>query len=233
MRPVWVWGWHTVRQVLVTSHRRVVKVMVTKPPLKDRLPPFDPGLLSVVTPKHLEDLLPPEAVHQGVAALVSVPPSLSLGDIHPEKGFVLALDEITDPHNVGALWRSAAVFGAQALLLTHRNCPPLDGIVAKAACGATEWTPYIQVTNLASGLTSLKKKGFFAVGLCETGSIPLSSLELSPCVLVIGAEGKGLRPLTRQLCDQMIRIPSHSTFATLNASVAGAIAMAHLAGSSL
>jgi 23S rRNA (guanosine2251-2'-O)-methyltransferase len=230
MQTIWIWGWHPVQQALSNPDRRVVKIIITKPQLREKLPPLSPSILSIAPPRQLEGILPPEAVHQGIAALVSLPPSLSLADIHPEKGFVVALDGVTDPHNVGALWRSAAVFGAQALLLTHRHCPPLDGTVAKAACGAMEWTPYVQVTNLSAALITLKKRGFFCVGLCETGTIPLPSFDLSPCILIIGAEGKGIRHLTREMCDAMIHIPSHSAFTTLNASVAGAVTMAHLAG---
>ena len=138
---------------------------------------------------------------------------------------VLILDGIVDPHNVGALWRSAAVFGASALIVTKNHCPPLDGVVSKTACGASELIPCISVTNLVRTMETLKNKGFFCVGLAEEGSVPLETLDLWPLALVIGSEGVGLRRLTREQCDSLVSISSAGAFSTLNASVAGALAL--------
>lgn len=182
-----------------------------------------------VVPHHVLDrLLPGKVVHQGIAAQVSPIEFQTLDSVSPELGFLLVLDDITDPHNVGALWRSAAAFGAQAIILPKQHCPPIDGTVAKVACGAIEQVPCIRVANLCNTLAALHKKGFFCVGLAEEGEQKLSSLDLWPIALVIGSEGKGLSRLTKTRCQQLISIDHAKDFSTLNASVAGAIGMYHL-----
>lgn len=229
LSKVWVWGWHSVREALANPQRHVYRILVTRKEAESRLSGLS-GLsvkVEVAPPAHLDSLLPSGAIHQGVAAQVSLPPEHLLQDLSPEGGLVLALDQITDPHNVGALWRTAAVLGVQALILTRQHCPPLDGGVAKSACGAMEHVPYIYVSNLCAALKVLQKKGFFCVGLCEEGAQALPECDLNPVVLVVGGEEKGLRQLTRTSCDQLVFIPSATKFSTLNASVAGALGMYH------
>ena len=222
-----IWGIHAVRAALRNPRRTVEKVFVTQEGIAQKINQNIGGLCTCVSLQELEKYVPKGSVHQGVLAFASLLSPLSLAHLDPEKGVVLALDEVVDPHNVGALWRSAAAFGAQALILTKHNSPSLDGTVSKSACGAMDHVPYVYVTNLVHTLISLQKKGFFIAGLQEKGAIPLHQSALWPLVLVVGAEGKGLRRLTQEHCDQLLFIECGPHFQTLNASVAGAIALQH------
>lgn len=218
-----LWGIHAVVSALKNPQRKVEKILVTQDALAHKI-----GRPCIhVTPAELKRYVPVDAVHQGVVAFFSPLPPLSLDELDPEEGLVLALDEVVDPHNVGALWRSAAAFGAQAIILTKHNSPALDGVVAKSACGAMDHVPHVRVTNLTQALIKLKEKGFFIAGLAEQGSLPLGQSSLWPLVLVVGAEGKGLRRLTLEQCDQTLSIECSPSFQTLNASVAGAVALHH------
>jgi len=217
-----LWGRHVVTAVLNNPRRHVECLYMVHP---------DPSVLTQrcpvqsVTSDQLSKWLPPGAVHQGIAIRTTPLKTPCVEDLDPENGMVLLLDGIVDPHNVGALWRSAAVFQAQALIVTKNNCPPLDGIVSKTACGASEIVPCISVTNLVRTMETLQKKGFFCVGLAEEGSLALEKLDLWPLAIVIGSEGLGLRRLTRNQCDALASISCSASFSTLNASVAGALAL--------
>lgn len=219
-----LWGKHVVAAVLNNPHRRVECIYMVRP---------DPGFntqgrpIKMVTASQLSQWLPEGAVHQGIAVVADPLKTPKVEDLNPQGGMVLLLDGLVDPHNVGALWRSAAVFGAQALIVTKDHCPPLEGIVSKSACGASEGVPCVVVTNLVRTMEILQKKGFFCVGLAEEGSSSLEKLDLWPLALVVGSEGLGLRRLTRNQCDALVSIPSAGAFSTLNASVAGAIALHH------
>ena len=221
---VLLWGKHVVQAVLQNPHRHVECLYtlntIPEPPFNTQRCP-----IRVVTADQLSKWLPHGAVHQGIAVRTSPLKSPDISELDPKQGMVLMLDGIVDPHNVGALWRSAAVFGASALIVTKNNCPPLDGVVSKTACGASELVPCVIVSNLVRAMETLKTAGFFCVGLAEEGSIPLENLDLWPLALVIGSEGVGLRRLTRQCCDALVSISSAGAFSTLNASVAGAIAL--------
>lgn len=217
-----LWGWHSVTAGLSNPRRKLHALFVTKSSFQTRL--SFPS--TVIDPVSLNAKLPAGAIHQGVAAWMSEIEPLPLHGIKPNGGLVLALDQITDPHNVGALWRSAAVFGAQSIILTKQHSPPLDGFVAKSASGAMEVVPYTLVSNLVYAITELKKTGFFCVGMCEDGQQELNKVDLDPVILVIGAEDQGLRHLTKKSCDLLVSIPS-APFSTLNASVAGAIGLYH------
>jgi 23S rRNA (guanosine2251-2'-O)-methyltransferase len=168
-------------------------------------------------------------VHQGVV-LEAAPlhePSLHdiiAGDNPPD--LLIMLDQVTDPHNVGAILRSAAAFGAGAVIMTERNAPGLTGVLAKAASGATEHVPQIHVVNLARVLDELQEAGYWRVGLAEEGAKELSALDLSGrTVLVLGAEGEGLRQLTRKKCDELAKLPTSGPIGSLNVSNAAAVGL--------
>lgn len=225
--PVLLYGIHAVEAALANSKREIRKLHLTENAAR-RLEPLllKRGLMvEAALPKTLDRLVGGDAVHQGAAIEVEDLPPLALDDIATE-GLLVVLDQVTDPQNVGAVLRSAAAFGAVGLVLHDRHSPPLSGALAKAASGALDTVPVILVTNLAHALTELGERGFSRVGLAEEGSEALETAKLTlPMALVLGAEGKGLRQLTRECCDQLYRITTRGEFASLNISNAAAIAL--------
>jgi len=178
----------------------------------------------MVRPDALAARLGPEAVHQGVLAEVDPLPSPDVEDL--AGGVVLVLDQITDPHNVGAIFRSAAAFAVSAIITTARHSPEATGVLAKAASGALEYVPLVTVQNLARGLAALKERGFLLVGLDSSGETDLAATPLrAPVALVLGAEGKGLRQLTRETCDAVARLDLPGAIKSLNVSNAAALAL--------
>jgi 23S rRNA (guanosine2251-2'-O)-methyltransferase len=220
----WVWGRHSVQAVLGQQQRKILKAVC----LAGKEDGFRAAKVKVEvvgssTFQHLFGDVP----HQGVAVQVDSIFQVDLHDLEEgvEQRPILALDQLLDPHNVGALWRSAAAFGFQAVMVPGARSAFLGGSAAKAACGAFEQVPLLAVSNLSDGLEKLRRKGFVIVGLSEQGTFfPLKDLG-GPVVLVVGGEGKGLRRLTTEKCDHLWRIPTAQSFGTLNASVAGAIGM--------
>jgi 23S rRNA (guanosine2251-2'-O)-methyltransferase len=177
------------------------------------------------SPRDLDRLLGPDSVHQGAALEAKQLSSVGLDEVE-SSGIVVVLDQVTDPHNVGAVLRSAAAFGALGLVLTERHSPPLSGALAKVASGALDLVPIVLVKNLAQALAELGEMGFLRVGLAEEGENALEALSLTKrLALVLGAEGKGLRHLTREHCDLLARISTRETLASLNVSNAAAIAL--------
>jgi 23S rRNA (guanosine2251-2'-O)-methyltransferase len=166
-----------------------------------------------------------DAVHQGVLAEVHPLPEWDLLDI-PDDGLVLVLDQITDPHNVGAILRSAAAFGVTALVITERHSPEATGVLAKTASGGLEHVPIVTVGNLSQALMALGDRGFWRIGLDSEGPATLeSSVAARPLCLVLGAEGKGLRRLTRERCDTLARLDMPGAIKSLNVSNATAVAL--------
>lgn len=172
--------------------------------------------------------LGPNAVHQGLAAEVDDLPRARLKSAcaapKPDD-LVVVLDQVTDPQNIGAVFRSAAAFGARAMVLQDRRTPPLAGALAKAAAGATETLPCVRAVNIARSLEALKDLGYHCAGLAGESSAPIGALpQNGPVALVLGAEGSGLRPLVRETCDQLYGVPISSSIESLNVSNAAAIA---------
>jgi 23S rRNA (guanosine2251-2'-O)-methyltransferase len=182
--------------------------------------------------QEIDATLPPGAVHQGVALLADPLEQPALEDVVGKAGesaTIVVLDRVTDPHNIGAVLRSAAAFGALAVVQTERGAPAATGIVAKSASGALEAIPLVTVTNLARTLDLLQQSDFWSVGL--DGDAERTLAEVAPSgriALVLGAEGKGLRRLTRDHCDILARLPTRPPIASLNISNAAAVALYEL-----
>ncbi len=179
----------------------------------------------MVRPSQIDARLGPDAVHQGLLAEADPLPSPDIETLALE-GMVLVLDQITDPHNVGAILRSAAAFAVKAIVTTARHSPEATGVLAKSASGALELVPLVTVQNLARALTHLNERGFMTVGLDSEGSENLSAIELrQPLALVLGAEGKGLRQLTRETCTAVARLDMPGEIKSLNVSNAAVLAL--------
>ena len=231
-RQPWVWGHHAVA-ALLANPRRTVHDLVVTPAGLDRLG----GLAEahgprVAEPRELDALLPPGAVHQGLAAHAAPLEWPALEDLAGATDLVLVLDQITDPHNVGAMLRLASAFGVGALVMQDRHAPPLAGATAKVAAGCVETVPVALVTNVANTLGDLKALGFHVVGLAgETEASLRDALEGGGrYALVMGAEGPGLRPRVAGACDALARIPMRSdgapgTAESLNVATAAAVAL--------
>lgn len=225
-----IFGIHAAEAVLRNPRRTIRKLYLTdnaerrlKATLTERQ-----IVPTRVLPKDLDRRLGPEVVHQG--ALVETEPLAepALDELAELAGSrpLLVLDQVTDPHNVGAVLRSAAVFGAGGLIMTRRHSPPLDGALAKSASGALEQVPVALVQNLAGAIADLKALGVSVIGLDGDATERLEDMAWpSALALVFGAEGKGLRQLTRESCDRLVRIAADGPFASLNVSNAAAIAL--------
>jgi len=175
-------------------------------------------------------LLPEGAVHQGWALEVEPLDSADLEDVlrasevMPGRSIVIVLDQISDPHNVGAILRSAAAFGVAGLIVTERHAPADTGVLAKAASGALEIVPLVRAVNLSRALDQLKEAGFWLYGLDEGGDVRIGDLDLGGrACIALGAEGEGLRRLTAEKCDRLVTIPTEAKLASLNVSNAAAI----------
>lgn len=177
--------------------------------------------------KTMLDYMLPGAVHQGIVLDTAPLPDLGLNALlEKQPRLLVVLDQVTDPHNVGAIMRSAAAFGALGIILTDRHAPSMTGTLAKTASGALEHVALVHVVNLARALDQLREAGFWCVGLAEEGARDLGQLDLSgPTALVLGAEGEGLRRLTRERCDELARLPTQGAIGSLNVSNAAAVAL--------
>jgi 23S rRNA (guanosine2251-2'-O)-methyltransferase len=222
-----MYGWHTVTAALRNPARVIRKFLVTENAARKLTEEGIQSMLlpEVVRPSAIAERLLPDAVHQGLYLETDPLPSPDVEKI-PARGVVLVLDQITDPHNVGAIFRSAAAFGATAIVTTQRHSPDATGALAKAASGALEHVPLVSVQNLARGLAALKESGFLVVGLDSDGEADLASLKLrTPLALVLGAEGKGLRQLTKEICDHVARIDLPGEIKSLNVSNAAVLGL--------
>ncbi|GAA4180778.1 23S rRNA (guanosine(2251)-2'-O)-methyltransferase RlmB [Shinella granuli] len=225
---VYLYGLHTVRAALDNPERKIIKLSVSQNAAQRlELPDFAtlPYPVETVLPSDLDKVLGPEAIHQGVM-LETRPLPVRRLEALKDSPLLLVLDQVTDPHNVGAIMRSAVAFNAGAVITTQRHSPTESGVLAKTASGALELIPYIQVTNLADALEELHKLGFLTIGLDSEGPEPLEgTLSGDRIALVMGAEGKGLRQKTRATCKALARLDMPGAIKSLNVSNAAAIAL--------
>lgn len=223
-----LYGLHTVRAAMENPSRAIRKMLVTRNALA-RMEIEDPQSLpfpvEMVSPQDIDKLLPPDSIHQGV--LIEAKP-LRLRKVAELKDatVVLVLDQITDPHNVGAIMRSAVAFGASAIITTLRHSPQESGVLAKSASGAFEMIPYLQVGNLAEAIEELNHLGFTTIGLDSAGPERLeNTLTGEKIALVLGAEGKGLRQKTANTVSALARLDMPGAIKSLNVSNAAAISL--------
>ena len=224
---LFVYGIHPVMAALANPRRTVIRIIGT-PNALARLAESGAMLPSPpeeATPQDLDRLLGAEAVHQGIAVEVSPLDPYPFESLQ-EARLVVVLDQLTDPHNVGAILRSALAFGADAVLSTARHAPSETGVLAKSASGALDRLPLVAVPNLARALEQLVGFGFLTIGLdSEAEDLLEPALYGDRIALVLGAEGKGLRRLTREKCDRLARLPTAGPLASLNVSNAAAVAL--------
>lgn len=229
-KTVWVYGLHAVEHALKNPKRRLVRALAANAEDAKRLETLRPNTtFHKADKKVFLDLFGPQAVHQGVALETLPLEEEALEDFckrAPTPALILALDQVTDPHNVGAIIRSAAAFGVSGIIMQDRHSPDQLPLVAKTASGALEYVSLLSVVNISRALEYLKEQGYWIVGLDERGT-PLGTGKPlpSPTVLVLGAEGRGLRPLVAKTCDLHVRLPTSDAFPTLNVSNAAAIAL--------
>ncbi len=226
-QTLWIYGIHPVLAALANPRRTVRRIVATRngaARLTEAGAAF-PQPPEEATPRLLDKLLGGEAVHQGVAIEVAPLPPLAL-DALADARLIVVLDQVTDPHNVGAIVRSAAAFAADAVVVTARHAPTETGVLAKAASGALDTVAWIEVGNLARALADLGAMGFTRIGLDSEADTPLEDAVAGGRIaLVLGAEGKGLRRLTRETCDRLARLSVPGAIASLNVSNAAALAL--------
>ncbi len=228
----WLYGTHPVLAALANPHRRLRRLLLTEDAeagLSGRLPAAMPLAAERSDRQRLDALLGRDAVHQGVALLADPLATPPLDQVLQRPGPLLMLDQVTDPRNVGAILRSAAAFGVAAVIVQDRNAPEETGTLAKAASGALETVPLMRAVNLARTLVALKAAGLWVVGLdAGGGMLDGATFRQRRVVLVLGAEGEGLRRLTRESCDEIAGLAMPGAMESLNVSNAAAVALYEL-----
>lgn len=234
---LWLFGKHPVLAALNNPDRPIKRLLVTKRSADQYLDVFSkinqdirPLSPEIVLPEALEKALPADCLHQGIALQTTALPDSDLETccavVGDKSHLVLILDQVTDPHNVGAIIRSAAAFGACAIISTDRHSPPESGTLAKSASGALEALPWVRVTNLSRALDLLAEMGYWRLGLDGTAELSIREADFGNNIaLVMGAEGKGLRKGTQEHCDALIKLPISRRVESLNVSNAAAIAL--------
>ncbi|MEQ1929570.1 MAG: RNA methyltransferase [Parvularculaceae bacterium] len=230
---MWIYGKHAALAAILNEGRTIKKILVAPGAVEwldeAAVPAGRRALIAKAAPFEIDRALHEGAVHQGLAVEVESLPRARLREAcAPDEARrpVVVLDQITDPHNIGAVFRSAAAFGARAVIVQDRRTPPLAGALAKAAAGAVEVLQCIEVVNIARALEGLKELGYYCAGLAgdaakAVGDIPRER----PVALVLGAEGAGLRRLVAETCDDIFRIPLDPAMDSLNVSNAAAVAL--------
>ncbi len=238
-----LYGFHAVRAAWLNDARTVKALYITEQASRG----FEKTLLEahknglrrpppqIIDKQKLDKMLPRGAVHQGIALSCS---SLEENDVqdfiiyahnHEKERVVLAiLDQVTDPHNVGAILRSASAFGVNGVIMQKKHAPALDGVLAKTACGAVDHIPVAEATNLSRTVKSLQEEGFFVIGLDERGAEEIGKSmnknSSNKIVIILGSEGDGIRRLIKESCDELVRLPTQGAIASLNVSNAAAVA---------
>ena len=239
-----LFGLHAVREAWINPARRCRRLWATDGGLKAiaaavdqaRSEALDRPQPEIVQRDRLDRLVGVGTVHQGVVLDADPLPPTDLEDIGRaaairDTAAVIVLDQVTDPHNIGAILRSAAAFGALAMIVTDRHTPEITGTLAKSASGAVEHVPMVRVRNLAQALERLREFGFRCIGLAEETDTDLATAigPAAKIAIVLGAEGPGLRQLTRDTCDALARLPTGGPIGSLNVSNAAAVALYELA----
>lgn len=222
-----LYGWHPVAEAMRNEARGLHRLLATENGLRRLTEEVGPPRIApeMVRPSEIDGRLGPDAVHQGLYLEADPLPSPALDEL-PDDALILALDQVTDPHNVGAVVRTAAAFGVTAILTTARHSPVATGVLAKSASGGLEHVPFVVERNLAEALIALGERGFQRIGLDSQAQTTLGEVTpRRPLVVVLGAEGRGLRERTRQCCDVLARLPLDGPIRSLNVSNAGAIAL--------
>ena len=225
-----LYGIHTVAEALNNPKRKFVQLLATKNAAARLAEDISKRGLTVedTNPKALDRLTGSDAVHQGVFLKAKSLNQPRLDQI-PREGIVVMLDQVTDPHNVGAIMRTCAAFAVTALVATARHSPEASGVLLKAASGAYEHVPFVKITNLSRGMEELRGYGFRLIGLDGDAETKLAEVDKAPpLALVLGAEGKGLRQLTKKTCDVVARLDLPGSIQSLNVSNAAAIGLAEL-----
>jgi 23S rRNA (guanosine2251-2'-O)-methyltransferase len=222
------WGKHAVAAALDNPDRRVLKAWSTREAAAFMNFPKEVPVVMAEAPD-LGRMVPHDAPHQGVVIEVEPLADIWLDDVlaeAPDKATLLVLDQVTDPHNVGAIFRSAAAFGAIGIVTQDRHAPPESGALAKAASGALERVPWVRVVNLARALEEIAEAGFWRIGLAGEATTELKdALGPKRVALVLGAEGPGMRSNTREHCDALAKLPISDAVESLNVSNAAAVAL--------
>jgi 23S rRNA (guanosine2251-2'-O)-methyltransferase len=226
----WLWGRHAVEAALANPRRPCLRLLAT-PPALERLGPRAQRQGLVIEPASadvIERRIGADELHQGLALEVRPLPPIPLDTVAKAEGssLLLALDQLSDPRNVGAIWRSAAAFAVDAVIMPERRSAELAGAAARAAAGGLDLVPMVEVTNLAHTLTELKKRGYWAIGLDGSATSALEGMpRFDRVVLVLGSEGTGLRRLVAESCDGLARIAIAPAIDSLNVAVAAGIAL--------
>ena len=229
---LWLYGLHACIAAIENPQRIVHQLLVTPNMLENLrgkgITDAVVARCTQVSARELESKLPPGAIHQGIAVRVDPLPAISLDEIldgSPEAPLII-LDQVNDPQNIGAILRSAAAFGAAAVLMTDRNAPLETAAMAKAASGALDIVPVVRLPNLAKALEILKKHNYWCIGLDGHAQDTIEkAFDFPRVAIVLGAEGKGLRRLTRELCDLLVKLPINEKVESLNVSNAAAITL--------
>ena len=239
----WLYGDHAVFAALRNPDRKIKRLVMSKSKAEQIAEEDETLLSNVPSPELLPGdqiaaLLPDNAIHQGIALKASALPSYDIMDVPAladSMGLtsVAVLDQVTDPHNVGAILRSAAAFGIAAVIVPDRHSPPITGVLARSASGAIETVPLIRVNNLARALDQLAEYGFWRIGMDGRADqdLEVAVKGAGKIALILGSEGKGLRRLTEEKCDLMGKLPIRPDIESLNVSNAAAIAFYEIARS--